>query len=70
MSIRMLRGFSFRHFLKKYSLFYLIEINKRVKSKDLSINSLIYLNPYFYMLLYFFLNKIDWAIKLRIWAIY
>jgi len=52
--IRTPRGPSFRHSLKKHSLSYLVEVNKRVGGKDLLINLPVYLSPYSYILLYLF----------------
>ena len=53
-SIKILRGPSFYYFLRKCSLFYLVKVSKKIGGKDLLINLLVYLSPYFYKLFYFF----------------
>ena len=57
--IRTLKGPSFCYSLRKYSLSYLVEVSKRVESKDLLINLLVYLNPYSRIFFLSFLNKIN-----------
>ena len=44
----------FYYFLRKCFLFYLVKINKKVGGENLLINLLVYLNPHFYMLFYFY----------------